>query len=136
MFFSAAKLGGSDSPSIRPGDGRGSAEQHCKFEFLCCQVGGLDSLSIRPSEEQGSVEQYCKFESYSLRQLVLASTRLSGKREAAGKIPAIPRGFGRDLRATRTGDFGGAAIRRPRPTVFSVAGWGGSGSRNRSRAGA
>ncbi len=69
-FFSVAKLGGSDSPSIRPGDGRGSAEQHCKFEFLCCQVGGLDSLSIRPSEEQGSEEQYCKFESYSLRQVV------------------------------------------------------------------
>ena len=70
-FFSVAKLGGSDSPSIRPGDGRGSAEQHCKFEFLCCQVGGLDSLSIRPSEEQGSVEQYCKFESYTLRHLVV-----------------------------------------------------------------
>ncbi len=52
-FVSVAKLGG----SVSPGDGRGSAEQHCKFEFLCCQVGGLDSLSIRPSEEQGSVEQ-------------------------------------------------------------------------------
>ena len=69
-FFSVAKLGGSDSPSIRPGDGWGSAEQQCMFEFLCCQVGGLDSLSIRPSEEQGSVEQYCKFESYSLRHPV------------------------------------------------------------------
>ena len=34
------------------------------------RLGGSDSLSIRPTEGQGSVEQYCEFESYSLRQLV------------------------------------------------------------------
>ncbi len=94
VFFSVAKLGGSDSPSIRPGDGRGSAEQHCKFEFLCCQVGGLDSLSIRPSGEQGSVEQYCEFESYSLRQVVRDSGESVPGARSGGEFPAIPRGIG------------------------------------------
>jgi hypothetical protein len=70
----------------------------------------------------------------TLRHLVRDSGEFVAGARSDGEFPALSRGFGRDPKATRTGDFGGTAIQRLRPTVFSVAGWGGSGSHHRSRA--
>ncbi len=91
------------------------------------RLGGSDSLSIRPTEGQGSVEQYCEFESYSLRHVVRDSGESAAGARADGEFPAIPRGFGRAPGRTPSGDGLVRRLTAPQPSFFSAADCGGSG---------
>ena len=91
--------------------------------FSVCKLGGSDSLSIRPSEGLGSADQYCQFELHSLRHLVCRLRDFSVIARGGRENPAIPRGIGRGASRIRTGDCGFRAQKRPRPAFSLLPSW-------------